>query len=103
MAGTSWIQGKYSIIQGEAIALLEAMKELGQKGFTNVIFETDSKSIVDAIERVSIGISEFSSLICIIKNIMSLHLSIDIKFVKRIWLLICLLGRPFFDLVALFL
>jgi ribonuclease HI len=31
------------------IALLEAMKELGQRGFTNVSFEIDSKSIVDVI------------------------------------------------------
>ncbi|PNX76764.1 hypothetical protein L195_g032722, partial [Trifolium pratense] len=28
MDGTSWIQGNCSIIEGEAIALLEAMKEL---------------------------------------------------------------------------
>ncbi|GAU48916.1 hypothetical protein TSUD_301710 [Trifolium subterraneum] len=28
MAGTSWIQGRCSIIEGEAIALMEAMKEV---------------------------------------------------------------------------
>ncbi|PNY14310.1 cytochrome p450 [Trifolium pratense] len=58
MAGTSWVQGKFATIQGEVIALLEAMKELGQRGFMNVTFETDSKSIVDAIQRIRVGIFE---------------------------------------------
>ncbi|MCI78886.1 hypothetical protein A2U01_0100157, partial [Trifolium medium] len=49
LAGTSWIHGKYSVIEGKSIALLEAMKEIEQKGLTNVIFETDSKSVVAAI------------------------------------------------------
>ncbi|PNX71836.1 cytochrome p450, partial [Trifolium pratense] len=45
LAGSSWIQGKCSTIEGEAIAMLEAMKELEQRGFTNVMFETDSKNV----------------------------------------------------------
>jgi hypothetical protein len=40
-------------------------------------------NIVDAIQRLSIDIYEFSSLICMIKNIMSLHLSLQVKFIKR--------------------
>ncbi|GAU23949.1 hypothetical protein TSUD_181380 [Trifolium subterraneum] len=43
IAGTSWIQGKYSTIEGESIALLEAMKELGERDFSNVIFEPTQK------------------------------------------------------------
>jgi hypothetical protein len=45
MAGSSWSQGKCSIIEGEAHAMLEAMKELEQRGFTHVRFETDSKTV----------------------------------------------------------
>jgi ribonuclease HI len=47
LAGSSWIQRKCSTIEGEAAAMLEAMKELEQRGFTNVVF--DSKNVVDAI------------------------------------------------------
>ncbi|PNY13030.1 hypothetical protein L195_g009677, partial [Trifolium pratense] len=32
-AVTSWLQGRYSIIEGEAIAMMEAMKEVVQRGF----------------------------------------------------------------------
>jgi ribonuclease HI len=49
LAGSSWIQRKCSTIEGEAAAMLEAMKELEQRGFTNVVFETDSKNVADAI------------------------------------------------------
>ncbi|XP_045792146.1 uncharacterized protein LOC123886917 [Trifolium pratense] len=49
LGGTSWIQGRCSTNEGEAIAMLEAMKELSQKDFRNVIFETDSQNVVNAI------------------------------------------------------
>ncbi|MCH87069.1 cytochrome P450, partial [Trifolium medium] len=54
MAGTSWNQGKCSIIEGEAIALLEAMKTMEQRGMSHVIFETDSRNVVDAIHNLRI-------------------------------------------------
>jgi hypothetical protein len=47
MVGTSWIQGECSIIEGETIALFEAKKEMEQRDYIKVIFETDSKSVVD--------------------------------------------------------
>jgi hypothetical protein len=59
MAGTTWNQGKCSIIEGEAMTLFEAMKEVDHKGFTQVIFET--KNVVDAIHNLCVGNSEFSS------------------------------------------
>ncbi|MCI83260.1 hypothetical protein A2U01_0104535, partial [Trifolium medium] len=31
MAGTSWVQSKCSIIEGEAMALIEAMKEMTRR------------------------------------------------------------------------
>jgi ribonuclease HI len=48
LAGTSWLQGEYSIIEGGAIVIIEAMKEVERRCFANVIFKTDSKSVVDA-------------------------------------------------------
>jgi hypothetical protein len=49
MAETTWIDGSCSIVEGESIALLEALKVMEQKGYSHVIFETDSKCVVDAI------------------------------------------------------
>jgi ribonuclease HI len=51
MAKTTWIDGSCSIVEGESIALLEALKVLSQRGYSRVIFETNSKSVVDAIQR----------------------------------------------------
>jgi ribonuclease HI len=83
VAGTSWKYGNYSIIEGEAMTLLDAMKEVEHIGLRNVIFETDSKSVVDAIHRRVNGISEFSSLIVTIKNVLSLFSNFQVKFIKR--------------------
>jgi hypothetical protein len=54
---------KYSIIEGKTIAIIEAMKGVKRRGFVNVIFEFNSKSIVDATHYLHIGVFEFSSLI----------------------------------------
>jgi ribonuclease HI len=82
-AGSPWSQRKCSIIEGETIALLEAMKEMEQTGFTHVIFEADSKILADAIHKLHSGNSEFSSLICNIKNVVSLNPNYMIKFIKQ--------------------
>jgi ribonuclease HI len=59
------------------------MKKVECIGLRNVIFETDSKSVVDAIHRRVNGISEFSSLIVMIKNVLSLFSNFQVKFIKR--------------------
>jgi hypothetical protein len=66
-ADTCWKEGHLSIVEGEA--LLEAMKAMEQHGATQVIFETNAKSVVDAIHNIHGGISELSSIICNIKRI----------------------------------
>jgi ribonuclease HI len=83
LAGTAWYHGKYSIIEGEAKALLEAMRTMEQNGISHVIFETDSKNVVDAIHNLRMGISEFSSIICNIRNVLSLNPNFVVKFIKR--------------------
>ncbi|PNX96273.1 hypothetical protein L195_g019476 [Trifolium pratense] len=50
--GTAWMMGSFSIVEGESIALLEALKALEQRGTSHVIFEPDSKSVVDAIHHL---------------------------------------------------
>ncbi|MCI85511.1 hypothetical protein A2U01_0106790, partial [Trifolium medium] len=50
MAGmTQWQQTVTSTLEGEAWALLLAMKEARQKGLDRVQFESDSNVLVDAI------------------------------------------------------
>jgi ribonuclease HI len=70
MAGTSWRDGQYSIVEGKAYALLEALRAIQLLGLTQVVFETDSKSVVDAIHHIHGGASKFSSIICNINNIL---------------------------------
>jgi ribonuclease HI len=41
--------GRFNTIEGEALAMKEAISEAIQRGFTNVIFESDSQILIDAI------------------------------------------------------
>jgi ribonuclease HI len=51
-----------SVVEGEAMAIIEAMEEVINRGFPFVIFESDSKLVVDAISSRQTGVSEFSTL-----------------------------------------
>jgi ribonuclease HI len=83
LAGTTRLDGNYSVIEGEATALLEAMKELKQRRISNVIFETDAKSVVDAIQFLHGGNSEFSLLVAHINNFLCSDQNFVVKFIKR--------------------
>jgi ribonuclease HI len=83
MAETTWLDGSCSIVEGESIALLEALKVMVQRGYSHVIFETDSKSVVDAIHHFRSGHSEFSFIVSNINNILSCNQNFMVKFVKR--------------------
>ncbi|XP_045810309.1 uncharacterized protein LOC123904725 [Trifolium pratense] len=82
-AGSSWINGRCSINEGEAIAMLEAIKELHQRGYTNVTFETDSLNVVNTIYNMHSGVSEFSSIVCKIKCMLSNRCDFEVKSIKR--------------------
>jgi ribonuclease HI len=82
-AETHWMFGSCSIIEGESIAVLEALHTMEQCGFTHVIIETDSKNVVDAIYHVRSGESEFSFLVSQINNILLRNPNFVVKFVKR--------------------
>jgi hypothetical protein len=72
-----------AILEGESIALFEALKVLEQRGITDVICETDSKNVVDAIHHVRGGSSEFSYIMRHINNILSCNPNFKVKFIKR--------------------
>jgi ribonuclease HI len=83
LAGSIWINGMCTVNEGEALAILEAMKELHTRGYTNVTFETDSQIVANAIYHVHSGVSEFSELICNIRNLLSNHYDFEVKSIKR--------------------
>jgi hypothetical protein len=83
-AGTSWLEGNCSVIEGEAIALLHSMRAMVQRGVSHAIFESDSKSLVDAIKHINnvlLFMLEFQILVLLFnKLIMSFHL------IQTLWL-----------------
>jgi ribonuclease HI len=73
-------------MEGDSIALLEALHAMEQQGITHVIFESDSKSIVVAIlpiYHVRGGSSEFCFLISQINSILSCNPNFVVKFIKQ--------------------
>jgi ribonuclease HI len=46
VADTSWKEGNCSIVEGE----VNNLRQVENQGITHVIFETDSKSVVDAMQ-----------------------------------------------------
>jgi hypothetical protein len=97
LAGTNIVHSPYSVVEGEALAVIEAMEEMILRGFHYVIFESDSKLVVDAISSTQNGISEFSTLIAHIQFLLRSHNYL------RITLLTLLLERRILCLVAVFL
>jgi ribonuclease HI len=83
LAGSNILYEKLNIIEGEALAIKEAMCEIIQRGFTQVIFESDSKVVVDAIHSRNVGVSEFCSIISSIQSLLLLYPNFEVKFVKR--------------------
>jgi ribonuclease HI len=77
------MDGSCSIVEGESIALLEALKVMGQRVISQVIFETDSKSVVDAIHHFRGGSFGFSIIISNINNTLSCNSNFMVKFIKR--------------------
>jgi ribonuclease HI len=83
MGGSSWIHGRCSSNEGEALALLEAMTTLQLRGYHNVIFETDAQNIVGALRSRKQGVSEFSTIINKIRRLLSLFPGFEVKPIRR--------------------
>jgi ribonuclease HI len=83
LAGTNIVNTPFSVLEGEAMALVEAMKEVIQRGLQYVVFESDSKTVVDAISSHQSGVSEFSLLISYIQSLLTMHNYFEVKYVRR--------------------
>jgi ribonuclease HI len=82
-AGTSSRRHNFTVPEGEALAILEAMRVASSRGWSNIIFESDSKVVVDAIKAVSPGRSELCSIIFEIKALLQNNSNFEVKFAKR--------------------
>jgi ribonuclease HI len=82
-AGSGTCSYKVSVAEGEAKALLEAMRDACSHGWSNIVFESDSKSVVDAVHKNHHGISEFNSIISSITSILHYYTNYEVKFTKR--------------------
>jgi hypothetical protein len=83
MAETTWFEGNCSIVEGEAIALFEALKAMQLRNIHQVQFETDSKNVADAILHQHSGYSEFNLLVGHISNLLLSNANFSVKFIKR--------------------
>jgi hypothetical protein len=81
-AGTSWMEGNCSVIEGESLALLQALNELKQWGVSHAIIEMDSKSLVDAIQHIHAGVSDFSFIVRQINNVLLFFLFFFLFFLE---------------------
>jgi ribonuclease HI len=81
--GSNFYNFTATVAEGEALALLEALREAIARGWSNVVFESDSKVVVDAVHSNFQGNSELSSLISSIKLLLLCHSNFEVKFTKR--------------------
>jgi ribonuclease HI len=82
-AGTNICRNTLTVVEGEAMTILEAMRVAISKGWSNIIFESDSKVVVDAVYSNNHGNSEWSSIILSIKSILQCNPNFEVKFTKR--------------------
>jgi hypothetical protein len=73
LAGTNVVNSPLSVLEGEALAIIEAMKEVIHRGLPFVIFESDSKLVVNVISSRQNGTSEFSILLSHIHSLLIMH------------------------------
>ncbi|KAK2444542.1 hypothetical protein QL285_015561 [Trifolium repens] len=82
-AGTKNFQHAVTVNEGEALAHMEAMHQAISRGWSNIVFESDSKIVVDAVHSNHHGNSEWSSLISSIKLLLHCNMNFEVKFTKR--------------------
>jgi ribonuclease HI len=65
------------------MALLEVVREAVNRGWTNIVFESDSKIVVDAIHAKQSCASKFSAIISSINMLLNFSSNFKVKFIKR--------------------
>jgi len=72
-----------TVLEGEAVALLEALHFANANRWDRVVFESDSSILVQALSSPGHGDSEFYVIVSSIIYQLSLHSNFEVKFVRR--------------------
>jgi ribonuclease HI len=72
-----------TVLEGEALALLEAVNLAVRNGWNCVVFESDSQTLVHSVVTNNDGISEFCAIVSSIKDKLSMLSNFEVKFVRR--------------------
>jgi len=82
-AQTKWQRENMTVLEGEAVALLEALHFVDANRWNRVVFESDSSTLVQALSSPGRSDSEFSVIVSSIIYQLSLHSNFEVKFVRR--------------------
>jgi len=82
-AQTKWQRANMTVLEGEAIALLDAIHFAVVNGWDRVVFESDSTTLVQALSSLGHGDSELCAIVSSIIYQLSLHSNFEVKFVRR--------------------
>jgi len=77
------IHSSLSVLEAEAIALLEAMKLSISSRFHHVYYETDSKILTKAILSNTIHHNEFGDLVAQCRNLLITNSGFKVSFIRR--------------------
>ena len=72
-----------TVLEGEAVALLEAIHFTDANKWNRVVFESDSSTPEQALSTPSHGDSKFYAIVSSIIYQLYLHSNFEVKFVKR--------------------
>jgi hypothetical protein len=77
------INDHITVLEGEALALLEATQLAVRHGWDRVVFESDPHTLVHSTVTNNLGYSEFSAIVSSINKNLLLLSNFEIKFVRR--------------------
>ena len=72
-----------TVLEGEAIALLEALHFVDANRWDMVVFESDLSTLEQALSSPGHGDSEFYAIVSSINYQLSLHSNFKVKFIRR--------------------
>ena len=72
-----------TVLEGEAVALLEALHFADANRWDRVVFEFDSSTLVQVLSSQGHGDSEFHAIVSSIIYQLTLHSNFEVKFIRR--------------------
>jgi hypothetical protein len=80
-ACTNNCRHNFTVVEGESMTILEAIREAISRGWSNIIFESDSKVVVEAIKSNPQGRSELCYIIVSIKALLQCNSNFEITII----------------------